>query len=519
MKKVLLTSILALSFTGLHAQPLHTTPKLVVTLTIDQLRTDYLEAFSNLYGERGFKRIIREGKFYTDVDFKFDTDRASAVATLFSGATPSHNGIVGEQWLNPATLNVTHCVDDAAFMGNYTSESSSPNRLLTSNIGDELKIATRKRAYVYAVSPFRDAAILSAGHCADGAFWINENTGKWCSTTFYKDFPWWLSRYNESSSPDYRIKDIVWTPSYPLQRYTHLPAPEKRDFKYKFGDRDNRYRRLIASPMVNDEVNRLTEELLSRTDLGKDDVTDYLSLTYYGGNYSHISAQEGPVEMQDAYVKMDRSLSELLDILEKKVGLQNTLFVVCSTGYSDPDSPDFKLYNIPGGEFYIERCAALLNMFLMATYGQGQYVEASYEQEIYLNHRLIESKRINLAEIQNKSADFLLQCSGVDKAYSAQQILSGAWSPQMERIRNAFNRKCSGDILVEILPGWSVMNSAKSTHKVVRSANIPTPLVLMGPSLRGEVIRTAVTAEQLAPTLAKCIRIRAPNASYADPLF
>ena len=163
------------------------------------------------------------------------------------------------------------------------------------------------------------------------------------------------------------------------------------------------------------------------------------------------------MEIQDTYVRLDRSIANLLDLLDKKVGLQNVLIFVTSTGYTDSESADSGLYKIPGGEFYLNRCAALLNMYLMATYGEGQYVETYYNQQIYLNHKLIENKQLNLAEIQNKSADFLIQFSGVNEAYSAHRLLLGPWSPQIELARNGFHRKRSGDLLIDVLPGWTIV--------------------------------------------------------------
>ena len=128
MKKGLITSILALTFSGLQAQPLPASPKLVVTLTIDQLRTDYMEAFSSLYGEKGFKRLLREGKVFRQAEFPFcGTDRASAIAAIYTGTTPSMNGIIAEQWLDAGTLRPINCVEDPNFMGNYTDESTSPS--------------------------------------------------------------------------------------------------------------------------------------------------------------------------------------------------------------------------------------------------------------------------------------------------------------------------------------------------------------------------------------------------------
>ncbi|MCI1648111.1 MAG: alkaline phosphatase family protein [Bacteroides sp.] len=520
MKKGLITSILALTFTGLQAQSVTTAPKLVVSLTIDQLRTDYMEAFSSLYGEKGFKRLMREGKVFTQVEFPFtNIDRASAIATIYSGTTPSMNGIIAQDWLDRSTLRPTSCVDDPAFMGNYTDDSSSPAQLLVSTISDELKIGTRNKGLVYSIAPSRDAAILAAGHTANCAFWLNENTGKWCSTTYYSEFPWWASQYNDQKSPDYRIKEMVWTPTLPMTSYTFLPEWRDQPFKYKFeSERQNKYRRLIASPYINDEVNLLTEELLEKSTIGKDNVPDLLALTYYAGNYNHKSIQECAMEMEDTYVRLDRSLTSLLDLIDRKIGLRNVLFCITSTGYSDPEAPDHGLYRIPGGEFHLNRCATLLNMYLMATYGTGKYVEAYHNQQIYLNHKLIESKQLNLAEIQDKSADFLIQFSGVNEAYSAHRLLLGAWSPQAERIRNAFHRKHSGDLLIDVLPGWTIVEENTASQRVVREATPPTPLMLLGGNFKAEVIKTPVNATRIAPTLTNIMRIRAPNACMASPL-
>ena len=183
---------------------------------------------------------------------------------------------------------------------------------------------------------------------------------------------------------------MEWNPLHPITSYTFLPEWRTIPFKYKFEiEKDNKFRRLITSPLINDEVNRVTEDLLDKSNIGKDEITDLLAVTYYAGNYNHRSTQECAMEMQDTYARLDRSIANLLDILERKVGLQNVLLCIASTGYTNPDGADIGIYRIPGGEFHLNRCATLLNMYLMATYGEGQYVEGFYNQQIYLNHKLI----------------------------------------------------------------------------------------------------------------------------------
>lgn len=252
--------------------------------------------------------------------------------------------------------------------------------------------------------------------------------------------------------------------------------------------------------------------------MGQDEVPDLLSLTYYAGNYNRRSVQECATEMQDTYVRLDRSIAALLEIIDHKVGLHNVLFCITSTGYADAEDADPGIYRTLGGEFHLNRCATLLNMFLMATYGEGQYVEAYYDRQIYLNHKLIESKQLNLAEIQEKAAEFLVQFSGVNEVYSAHRLLLGSWSPQIERIRNGFHRKRSGDLTIDVLPGWTVMQENNTDNRVVRKANIPAPLILLGSGIKAETIRIPVSIERIAPTLAGIMRIRAPNASTASPL-
>ena len=520
MKKGLITSILMLTFGSVQAQPLPVLPRLVVMLTIDQLRTDYVEDFAPLYGEKGFRRLMREGKVFAHAEMPFaGADRASALAALHTGSTPSVNGIIGENWLDAQTLRPVNCVDDPQFMGNYTNESTSPAKLLASTLADELRIATDNRALVYAIAPFREAAIFGAGHAGNGAFWLNEQTGKWCSTTYYRDFPFWLDEVNGKDAPDKRIKDLTWTPLYPPERYTCLPGETKEPFKYKpIGKAPNKYRPLTRTPLINDEVNRLAETLLDKSGMGRDQVTDFLSLTYYAGPFHSLSTGTQAQEMQDAYARMDRSLADLLDMLERKIGLQNVLLCVASTGYVDNTAPDLDLYRIPGGEFHLNRCATLLNMFLMATYGEGQYVEAYYDQQIYLNHKLIEDKQLDLADVQEKAAGFLVQFSGVNEVYSAHRLLLGSWSPKNDLIRNGFHRLRSGDLLIGVLPGWTIIQEDGASQHTVRAAGIPAPVILLGAGIGAETVRIPVSATRIAPTLAGAMRIRAPNACTEAPL-
>jgi hypothetical protein len=166
----------------------------------------------------------------------------------------------------------------------------------------------------------------------------------------------------------------------------------------------------------------------------------------------------------------------------------------------------------------MNRCAALLNMYLVALYGEGQYVETYGDQEIFLNHKLIEKKELNLTDIMNRCAEFLVQFSGVKDAYTSQRLQLGSWTPELEKIKNHYNAVTSGDIWIEVLPGWTIVNDLSGTNQVVRHAYTSVPLIWMGWNVKPEIIETPVKVGQIAPTVSHALRIRAPNAAMMAPL-
>ena len=516
MNKLLASLITLFAITGLHAQP-NVAPRLIVGLTIDQLRTDYLEAFSSLYGQKGFKKLYKEALIYRNVQYDFSSrDRSSVVASIYTGTNPSVHGIIGDRWFNTSTLRPVSCVDDPSYIGNYTGESSSPNNLLSSTITDELEIFTQHKGKVIAVSPFRDVAVLTGGHAPDAVFWLNINNGKWCSSTYYGEFPYWASIYNNSKALDTRIFNIEWKPMLDVSRYTFLPVKSKVAFRHKFSDeQQSKYRLLSTSPYVNDEVNQFADQIITNAQMGKDTIPDMLCLTYYAGNYDHDS--DNTLELQDTYTRLDNSIGSLLEILDKKVGLQNVLFFVNSTGYVDDFTKDAGSYHIPSGEFNMKHCTALLNMYLAAVYGNGQYIEGFYGNQIYLNKKLLDQKKIDQDAFLNKAVAFLAQFTGVKEAYSSNQLRMGTGNSHIDEVSNSYNRFHSGELCVEVLPGWTIVDEQHNIQKVVRSAYIPSPFMVLG-EYKPAVIDSPVDADCIAPTICSCLHIRAPNSSTAAPV-
>ena len=291
----------------------------------------------------------------------------------------------------------------------------------------------------------------------------------------------------------------------------------KRLFSHKFVG-DERFRLYKTSGLVNEEVARLAEQCLSATSIGTDALTDYLALTLYAGNFNHRPASAAPMELQDTYVRLDQALAKILAAVEQKVGLDNTLFVLTWTGTEDEENEDLNKYKIPGGTFDVKRSVSLLNMYLSAVYGQGQYIESCLGTQLYLDRKLLERRQLNLSNVLEHIQDFLLQLEGVKDVYTSQRLLQGAWTPGINKVRNGYNPRFSGDVYIEVAPGWRYVNADTHENQLVRASYVPFPIIFFGYGVAAGQIGTPVTVDYIAPTLSQAMRIRAPNACKLAPL-
>lgn len=524
VRKILSSLIAILAVTNLEAQ--QQVPKLVVCITVDQLRGDYIEYFYNTFGERGFKRLLNEGKVYSNIHFEFSNiDEASAFATLFTGSNPCFNGISSNYKYDFEKEREFSILYDPAYLGNYTRDNYSPKALFSSTIGDELKIASKGRSDVYAIAPNPEAAILSGGHAANGVFWIDDNNGKWATTTYYKGVPWYVDRYNSGvESLSARLSKMVWTPSLSTSQLNAFPyVLDEIPFKYTFHEKElNCYPKLKTTPFVNKEVNRLALQFLEYGGFGTRTCPDLLSVTYYAGNYRGNMNKEYSYEIQDTYYQLDKDIEQLLDAIDKKVGLSKTLVVFTGSGYYKSEeeyTQELDSY-IAGGEFHPKRCVALLNMYLMALYGQQtSWVKGFYDNQIYLNRKAIEDAKLDLAEIQNKSAAFLKEFSGVQHVTTDHSLVFGDWNEGTAKFREGTHHLGRGDLIIELQPGWKINNdNPKEKVKLIRNNAVITPLIFLGSGIKPERIYREVKATEIAPTITHILRIRPPNASQSLPL-
>lgn len=495
-------------------------PKVVVNILVDQLRSDYLEAFMPLYGDEGLKRLLGEGRVYTGAEYPLSgTDRASAAATLSTGTTPSNHGVVGQYWVDRESLQTIHCIADEVLKKAGAAQPYSAARLTTSTVGDELKVATDGKAIVISLAPEADVAIMQAGHAADHTFWIDDFTGQWVSSPYYgAAVPSWVKARNSWLAN--QGAQITWEPSSEfVGNFSYfLSGGMKEPFKHVMKGTE-RFRQWKTSGLINNEVAQTTETLLQISQVGADNITDYLSLMLYAGGYEGATAAERAMEIQDTYVRLDEAVARILKALDTKVGRDKVLFTLTSTGYTRESDADLSRYRIPTGTFDMKRATGLLAMYLRAVYNLGDLVSTTHDNEIYLNHKVIEDHQINYSELLVRCQDFMQQLAGVRDVYGSVRILQGGHTPGLSQIRNNYHVQRSGDLLIEVMPGWRCVNADSGYDRLSRASYVPFPIIFYGAGIRAEKITEATTVDYIAPTLSSAMRIRAPNGCNKSPLF
>ena len=522
MNKVLASLLLALMTAPLRAQIPADVPQLVVGITVDQLRTDYIMALQHLFGEKGFKRLMKEGLVYENVTFGFpNVDCSSALSVIYTGTYPFYNGIPSDKVYNLSLRREEFALNDPEKIGNYTDETYSPKNLKTSTLSDEIKIVGNGLGRVFSVAPSAQHAIISAGHAANSAFWLNEKNGKWATTTYYLDVPIYVEQRNYNQSLSLRIDTLAWVPLLSPEKYTALPYLRK-DFPFKHifpKNRYDKYAQFKTTALVNTEVTAVAKDFLDKGLLGRRGYLDMLNVGYTAGTYQNKTIQLYSLEIQDMYVRLDKEIADLLDYIDRTVGLKRTVIFLASTGYFRGEGKESSQYNIPDGEFYPKRAVSLLNMYLMALYGQGDLVAGYHNRQIYLNHKLVKEKDLKLDEIQSQAAEFLIQMAGVQDVFTSRRLLLGNSNEHIDALRRGYYPKLSGDILLELNPGWEVVyEDVHDTREYVRGNAIPSPLFILSEKIKPQHITRPIKATEIAPTVARLLRIRSPNGSTESPL-
>ena len=517
MKK-LLALILALS--SLAAAPQAPGPRpappeirLVLLIAVDQFRYDYLTRFRGEFTS-GFKRLLTQGAVFTDANLEhYPTVTAIGHATMLSGATPSVSGIIGNDWFDRETGTQVQSITDTTVkpIGAPDAATASPRRLLVSTVGDELKLSAAApkgsdaAPRVIGLSLKDRSAVMPAGRGADAAYWLDTKSGAFVSSTYYMtDVPAWVKAFNDRHLADTHLGQ-EWTPlSPPAVSLKQLPKERGTPF----------YEAVFGSPFGNELLLAFTTDALTHERMGQRGVTDLMSVSFssndsVGHNYGPQSPQ-----VRDITIRTDRIIGQLLDRVDKTVGLQHTLIALTADHGVAPLPEDLASRSMPGGRIANKELFGAIQKGLEAKYGPGEWLASTAGSSPYLNYVLIAEKKLNAEDVRRVAADAALAVPHVTRVYTRDQLLRGDVGDDRigRRVVRGFNVQRSGDLEIILEPFWMRATSG-TTHGTPYNYDAHIPLVLMGPPIKPGVYSDPVALNDLAPTLATILNVQPPSGS------
>ena len=532
-------------------------PKLVLQITVDALRGDLPSRFSSVLGDGGFRYLMGQGIHYTDAHYQHsNTETIVGHTSLATGTVPAAHGMVANVWFDRELDRLVYNIEDpdyqlltvGADVDARTEidptqraakvEGRSPNNILSSTFSDEMAVHFGGQSRIFAVSVKDRGAVSLAGH-AGKAFWFSKASGEFVTSNYYyKQYPDWVNEWNaRKPAADYAEK--YWTLTHPQAKYLFGNADDReyetdfpgfgRTFPHPYGKADDKYftTRLTLSPAGDELTLDFAKTLLVNEQLGQDDVPDYLAISFSSTDYVGHLFGASSLETEDNIVRLDRTLADLFDFVEKQVGLKNTL-IVLSADHGQPEVPGhLHERGIDKAHYFdtktLDKTPAI--MALKKQFGIGEeLIEAFFQPYLYLNHDLIRDKGLDQAEVEQAVAEELLKFDGVAYAVSSTALRTDNLPNTLmtRSILHNFHPKRSGDIYLVFEPNVFINDFdgliVASTHGSPWRYDTFVPVIFAGAGLPAVTVSRPVTPYDIAHTLSAYLGVKPPSGSIGMPL-
>jgi len=514
-----------------------TKPKLVVGIVVDQMRYDYLTRFESKFGQGGFKRMMREGFNCKNNHFNYvPTYTGPGHASIYTGTTPKYHGIIGNNWYDKEVKEMVYCAGDDNVESVGTEDRAgkmSPHRMQTTTFGDENRLFTQMRGKTIGVSLKDRGAILPAGHTANAAYWFHgRDEGVWISSSFYMNtLPNWVQEFNTSEVAESYLK--VWNTVYDISTYTESGADEntfeggftgkdKATFPYnlKVLSKDNRgFDILKATPYGNSLTTDFAMAAIKGEQLGKDDITDVLTVSFSSTDYVGHNFGVNSKEIEDTYIRLDKDLERFFTYLDATVGEgEYTVFLTADHGAVDVPSY-LESVKIPAGYINNNSRKERFQKFLKDTYGSNDLVENVSNNQLFLNKAKLKELGLNLHEVEQALVDEQISYSNISQVYTATAMNSTNFATGIEALlQNGFNQKRSGDVIVVNDIAYIAYSKTGSTHGSGLNYDTHVPLLFFGKGINhGETYDKTVIPD-IAPTMSALLGISFPNGATGEVL-
>lgn len=539
MQRGVILFLLFLATTAFKSYAQNNSPKLVVGIVVDQMRYDFLYRYWNKYSDGGFKYLLKNGRSFENMHYNYvPTYTGPGHAAIYTGTTPAVNGIVANDWYDRGKDTVVYVVQDnnVRTVGSVSNNGKmSPYHMLSTTITDELKMFTNGQSKVVGIAIKDRGAILPAGNMADGAYWHDPTVGAFISSSFYMEqLPQYVIDFNAKKLAD-KYLDQVWNTLLPIEQYTESTVDDTPyEIKFKTETKpvfphdlkalksQYNYSLLNRTPFGNSFTTDFALEVLKNEEMGKDEVTDFLALSYSSTDYVGHQFGTHAIETEDTYLRLDLELKRLFDYLNKNIGKGKFVVFLTADHGVLPSPPYLADRKIHTGGFNITEYESGVKAFLNAELGEGNWVSCYTNQQVYLNRVLIKSKKMDLNSIQDKVVEFTRSFKGVKDVIPAHFMDNMALGNAMfQMIQRGFDHERSGDVFIVLEPQWIDDENAMkggTTHGSSYAYDTHVPFIIMGPGItKGTSIEVANITD-IAPTIASYLKIMEPSGCTGKPL-
>jgi len=540
MKNVTLVVFLFAYVFGIQAQTTKA-PKIVVGIVVDQMCYDYLYRFQHLYTMGGFNRLMSKGTNCRNAQYNYvPTYTAPGHASIYTGTTPSNHGIVGNDWYNRDLKKTVTSVLDTRFstVGSATGGQAAPMNLLTYTITDQLKMAS-PQSKVISISIKDRGAILPGGHLSDGTYWYDYTSGDFVTSTFYADaLPSWVSRFNTKFDP---AKDLrTWRLLLPESTYLMadaspyeviLTGKSSATFPYDFpamitaGANANTL--FTISPQSNEILTDFAIQALENENLGQDQFTDFLCLSYSTPDIAGHAFGPYSRELEDMYARLDRELQRLFASLETRYGKDGFVLFLTADHAVVPVPEMLVKMKLPGGYFFLnDRLQVLRDDFIMKY--NADLLEYETNQNIYLNLDKIDSLKLDIDEVAAFAANELRKWPEIKTVLTREQLRSGAAQTDYwgELLRNGYDENRSGEVIFLLQPGYLAKDLDEpkahqgTSHGSAFNYDTHVPLLWYGKGIpQGLDLYEPVQITDISATLVHLLNLQRPGSMTGNPIL
>jgi predicted AlkP superfamily pyrophosphatase or phosphodiesterase len=536
-------------------------PRLVLQITVDQLRGDLPHRYYSEFGEGGFRYLYEKGVVYEAAFHRHaNTETIVGHTTLSTGADPSIHGMVGNVWLDRETGKLVYNIQGSRYplltknagvdseaeidptQRLATSEGRSPAPILVSTFSDELALSNAGKSRIFGISVKDRGAVSMAGH-AGKAFWFSKKTGEFVTSTYYyKEYPSWVKAWNAKQIA-FSYSGKSWELMHDRSAYlfgnrgdvpyeTSFPG-YGRVFPHPFGKSDSKYftTLLTLSPVGDELALSFAEAVIEGEKLGQSETTDYLSISFSSTDYVGHLFGPSSLESEDNLLRLDRTLAELFKFVDQKVGLANTVIVVSADhgaaeipGYLSEFGIDAKYFKPDALDPKTLEKQPAIEALKKKLGIDKELIQSYFQPYVYLNHEVVQERGLNLAEVERTVAAELEKIDGIWLAAPSSALADGSFpnTPLEEAILRNYNSKRSGDIYVVFKPAWFINDSdglsVASTHGSPWRYDQFVPVIFLGPGMPPQRVFREISTVDVAPTLSAILGITYPSGSVGKPL-